>query len=146
MGSEHVGASELPGMGDKITSESREFLKNTTHVVVKGLRIDEDTQDSENDPVTKLRPGLVLIRVEDGPNEGKFVSASHADVPDDEDIVEAVILMGYHDMLGRDGVVHDQVAQGLEHGMVDESMIVWDTDDAGTIAALKDVMNLIKFS
>lgn len=140
------GASGVPGMGPKTTSASREFLTKATHVEVKGIRIEKDTQDTENDPVTKLRPGLVLIRVEEGDNAGKFVHAAHADCPADEDIIEAVILEGFHSMLNREGVVEDQVAHGVEHGFVDEDKVLWGTVDAGTIAALKDVMNLIKFA
>jgi hypothetical protein len=141
----NFGDSGLPGMGPVIENSSRQFLKDGTHKLVVGIRIDKDTQDVDNDPVTKLRPGLVLVRVEGGDNDGHFVHLDHADAPDPGDVLVAVILMGYRPMLNREGEVEDKQEQGLVHGIVDEAQIIWGTDDEGTIDALKEVMRGVIF-
>lgn len=141
------GASSLPGMGAKTSpGESREFLKDGSHKAVIGIHIDKDTQDVDNSTVTKLRPGLVLVRVEAaGDNQGMFVHVTHGDAPAAGDIVEACILMGDHNMLSREGVVEEQVGQGLIHGIVDDAQVIWGTADAGIIDAVKEVLKLVHF-
>lgn len=141
-----AGASGLPGMGTKVSpGTSREFLKEGQHFRTIGIRIDKDTEDADNSPVTKLRPGLVLVRVEDGVNAGKFVHVDHTDAPAAEDIKEACILYGDHDMLNPAGAVEDQQGAGVLHGIVEDAQILWGTDDALTIEAIKDILKLVHF-
>lgn len=142
------GASGLPGMGPTVDGESRTFLKNDTHFAELGIRIKSDTVDDTDGhtPTTKLRAGLVLVRVEAaGDHLGKYVEVGNASCPAEADIESAVILMGYVNMKGFDGEVEDKLASGLIHGFVDESKVIWGTADAGIIDAIKAVLPQVMF-
>lgn len=142
---EQLGQQGLPGLGPKVEQESRAFLKDTTHIVRRGVRLDEDTEDTANTPVTKLRAGLVVVRVEAGANKNKYVSESHADAPLTASIVEAGILMQFINMKDRNDVLEDKTASVLIHGFVDNAQLLFGSADAARITALKDAMPLVKF-
>lgn len=141
------GASGLPGMGPTVDGESRTFLKNDTHFAELGIRIKSDTVDDTDahTPTTKLRAGLVLVRVEAGDHTGKYVEVGNTSCPAEADIESAVILMGYVNMLGFDGAVEDKVASGLIHGFVVEDNVIFGTADAGIIDAIKAVLPQVMF-
>lgn len=146
MVNEHLGVQSLPGLGPEVTSTSRKFITNNSHLAERGIRIDDATQDIGNTPVTKLRGGLVLVRVEAaGANLGKYVHVTHADAPAAGDIAAAVILMQDINMFDRAGVVEDKVASGLIHGFVTEASVIFGTADVGIIDAVKEVLPLVQF-
>lgn len=144
----------MPGMGPTEESASRKFLTNNVHLIYRGAKIDADSEDAGNtgvEPavsggtgrVTTLRAGLVVAQVLTGPNAGKYVPFGHADCPDAGDVEAAGILMNYVTMLGPDREPADQPAQLLIHGFVRESEVIFGDDDAGWVAAIKDILPLI---
>jgi hypothetical protein len=119
-----TGRDDLPGIDTPIEQDAREFLLDADHKAVKGIVIDDTSVDAGNAGKTHiLRPGLALIR--GAGTGGKFVPADHASAPADTAILEAVILMHYVNMRGADGVARDKTAQGLWHGRVQDSQIIY---------------------
>jgi len=141
------GQSALPGIGPLEQQTSRVFLSNDEHVVVQAVKIDDTTQDVGNSVVTKLRPGLALVRVEAaGANLGKYVHVTHADAPAAPDIIRAVLLLEPINMKAKDGsTLEDKTASGLIHGFVTESQVIFGTADAPTIDAIKDALSQVMF-
>lgn len=135
----------VPGMGPKIEGASRTFLAHS-FFQSRGIVIDKDTEDDANDPTTKLRPGLVLVKAIAGDAINKFVHSEHGDAPATNDITEAVILNGkYYSMLDKNGEVADQVGNGVWMGMADVDKVIFGTADAARIAALKAAMPGVTF-
>ena len=133
-------------MGPTVEQESFKFLKDNTHNFRRGVRIEKDTEDTgHTGKVHKLRAGLVLVRVEAGPNTGKYVHSAHADAPLTVDIEAAVLLMEVIDMRNKEGDREDKLASGLIHGLVNESEVVFGTADAARIAKIKEVLPLVQF-
>lgn len=143
-----MGDQALPGLTPLEQQTSRKFLTDNNHVVRIGVKLPSDVQDVGNSPVTKLRAGLALVRVEAaGANLGKYVHVTHADAPVAGDIVSAVLLMESINMLGKDGAVEAKVASGLVHGFVDEDQVIFGTADVPTIDAIKSVaLPLVRFA
>lgn len=146
MHNEHLGAAGLPGLSPQVDQESRNFLKNHQHVVLRGVRVDDASIDADNTGKTyKIRAGTALAMVIAGPNTGKYVPADHASAPVYGDVTKAGILMEDLDMRGKDGVAEDKMASVLIHGFVDESQINF-VGDANYEAAIKAVLPLVDFS
>ncbi len=139
-----VGASRFPGLDAKEVQTSRKFLTDNNHLVRLGLRIEKDTADATNVPITKLRGGLVLTKLGGG-SAGKWGEFTHADSPGVGNLTESVILLEDVSMLNKAGVVEDQSASGLIHGFVKQSLVDFDTADAGEITELKDTNSLVRF-
>lgn len=141
------GTGGLPGFSTEQVQTSKKLLLHPEHKMVEGVRIVDTTVDDDNTPETKLRAGLVLVRVEEGVHAGMYVNADHYDAPAAGDIEKAVILLDYVNMLNRAGdAPEDKEAQGLIHGHVIEDEVIWGTDDAPTLAALRAAMANIIFS
>ena len=140
-----TGNQGMPGFSTRVDSDSREFRQKLHHFTEKGIQIHKDTQDTENSVVTKLRPGLALVRVEAGANAGLYVHAEHSDAPAAADVVDAVLLTVFLNMLGRDGAVENKSANGMDHGFVTEDQVLFGTDDASYIDAIKAALPLVKF-
>ena len=141
-----IGLGQLPGISDEQTMESRKFLKDTGHIVVRGVKIDKDTDDVAHvGKESVLRGGLALVRVEAGPLTGKYVDAGHASAPVAGDIESAVILMETMPLADVAATRQDKAGSGLIHGFVEEDQILWGTSDAPTIAAIKAVLPMVQF-
>lgn len=141
-----LGANRMPGLSDEVLQESRSFLIDNNHVKRIGVRIEKDSVDAgHTDKTYVLRPGLVLVRVETGPNAGKYVPPDHNDAPADSDVEKAVILMEFIDMRKRSDPsdVEDQMASGLIHGFVDDSKIIY--VDANYKTEVQDVLKMVEF-
>jgi hypothetical protein len=140
-----LGQDAIPGMGPRVDGTSRTFLAHS-HYETRGIIIDADTEDDGNDPTTKLRAGLVLVKVVAGPNVNKFVHSEHADAPADADITEAVILNGKDvNLLDKASEPEDKVATGVFHGLADEDKVFFGTAVGARIAAMKAAMPLVAF-
>lgn len=137
-----TGRDDLPGIDTPIEQEAREFLLDVSHHAVKGIVIDDTSVDAGNTGKTHiLRPGLALIR--GAGTGGKFVPADHGSAPADSAILEAVILMHYVNMRGADGVARDKSAQGLWHGRVQDSQIIYVT--GGYKAEIQAALPMVRF-
>lgn len=139
------GNSSTPGTTVRVTSQVRRFLEISEPVVKRGVSLDEASQDAANTPVTKLRPGLVVVKVVNGgANDGKYVPIGHADAPVANDIVSggagAVILSEFVNMLGEDGTVEDKWVQGYIACYPTEAQVIFGTADQATIDAIKAAM------
>ncbi len=141
-----IGLGQLPGISDEQVMESRNFLTNTGHIVVRGVKIDKDSDDIANvGKESVLRGGLALVRVEAGLLAGKYVDVGHASAPAVGDIEAAVILMETIPLADVNATRQDKAGSGLIHGFVEEAQILWGTADAPTIAAIKAVLPLVQF-
>jgi hypothetical protein len=148
MGQFQNDQSMLPSLGAKEEMAVRKFLLDDGHLMTKGIVIPSDVVDAGNTPTTTLRPGLVLIRVEAaGANQGKYVQSGHANAPAyaGSAIFDAVILMNFVNMLGRDGVVEEKSNIGLRHGWVEDDQVIFVTATGSEQTELRDVMRLIFF-
>lgn len=138
----YKGVAGMPGIGTEVVQESRIFLKDPNHVVVRnGIIIDADAVDTDHTGKTHvLRPGLMLVRIEEGAKAGKYTDLDNDDAPEyDADIVDCVILRDYCDMRAKDvggaTAYEDKQAAGVIHGAVDDDQILYGGADAGRIAA-----------
>jgi len=142
------GMDRLPGMGTRIDQVGGGFLKNPTHYLARSIRIHKDTQDLGNTPVTKLRTGLVLVRVESGANKNLYVHIGHADDPGTGSRVKAVILETPIATMLDDtgaGTVENKAGRGVIHGQVDEAAVIFGTANAPDIDDVKGILDLIEF-
>ena len=143
---QHLGEDALPGMGPEVSQAVRTpFLKDESWFLVKGVVIEKDSEDAGNvGKETTLRAGLILTRVEQGANAGKWVPADHADAEASGDVLHAVILKKDVNMLSKDGVtVKDQSAVGVWAGVIDEDAVNF--VDAGYRDDVVAIMNLCHF-
>lgn len=124
---ENLGADRMPGMGPTIEQETFEpFLKDQSFIIRRGVVIEKDSEDAgHTGKETKLRPGVVVVRVETGANAGKYVPVDHADAPIAASVQQAGILEGVVNMRKRDGSddVEDQHALIVIGGVIDEDLI-----------------------
>ena len=140
------GDNKLPGISTRRDMIARTFLLNDNHVMEKGVIIDDVTQDIGNTPVTQLRPGLALVRVEAaGVNQGKYVHATHADAPAAANILNAVILSVAVNMLDEDAVLVDKGAKGVIHGHVDQDQVIFGVGAGAVLDAIVAALNLVNF-
>ncbi len=137
----------LPGLGPKITMQTRKVLLNDKHVEYEGtVVIDADTVDAGSTPTDLLRPGMLLVRVETGPNAGKYVQFGHTDAPGSAGAVKKTVVLGnFVRMTGNDGNTADRQGIGIIHGRVDEGQIIYSTSDGATKTALRAGCPLVEF-
>jgi hypothetical protein len=123
---EHLGEDARPGMGPVVVQTAALVLKNESWFITRGVVIPSDAEDAGNTPVTKLRAGLVLVRVEaGGDNQGKYVPVDHDDAPVHGAVAHAAILMKPVNMIGRDGsTVEEMSAPALIAGWIDEDHVI----------------------
>lgn len=140
------GDDKQPGLSTRQFMESRTFLLNDTHVMTKGVQLDDAVQDVGNTPVEQLRAGLVLVRVEAaGVNQGKYVHVTHADAPAAANILNAVILSKFVDMRDENAALVDKQAMGVIHGHVDQDAVIFGTATQAIIDAVIAALNLVNF-
>jgi len=140
------GNQGLPGLSTRVDQTSRKFLTDNNHKSERGMSLPSSVQDVGNTPVTKLRAGLVLVRVEAaGANLGKYVHVTHADAPAAVDIKSALLLMQDINMLGHDGAVEAKVASGLIHGFVDDTKLTYGTTDDQIKDSVRGALPLVMF-
>src|SRR5579872_4270321 len=75
------GRGALPGQTPRVFQTQNNFLKSPDHYMTRGALVEATALDIGNTPTTKLRAGLVLVRVETGANAGQWVHLGHADDP-----------------------------------------------------------------
>jgi len=139
----NVGIDALPGQTQVADQKSYAFLKNADHKIERGVIIDDASRDVGNTGETyKLRPGLVLVRVEAaGANQGKYVPLDHTDAPIDANILQAGVLYHLVDMRDKTGASYaDKGSSIITHGEVDEDQTWWSGANAARIAAAKAKM------
>ncbi len=142
------GMDRMPGMGTRVDQVVAGFLKNPTHYFSRSIQIHADTQDVGNTPVTKLRAGLVLVRVETGANKNMYVHIGHADDPGTGSRVKAVILETPVATMLDDtgaGTLENKSGRGIVHGQVIESDVIFGTANAPDIDDVKGILELVEF-
>jgi hypothetical protein len=139
------GKNTLPGVTAPVFTASREFRKQKLQDEAKfGVVIDDASRDAGNVPVTTLRPGLVLVRVEAaGALQGMFVPSTHASAPLAADVEMSGILNEYVNMIESTGVAADKSAHIVRMGVADYAQLIWDTVDPVLIDSLRDAMPLV---
>lgn len=145
-----ANSHQLPGVSVKKTQVARRFLNQEAHIMTKGIIIPSDVVDAGGTPTTKLRPGLVLVKViAAGANQNKFVQVGHANAPafagGNITPGRAVILDDFVNMLDDDAVATERGAKGLVHGWVEDGQIVYGTATGSEITELRDAMPLVLF-
>ena len=144
----HLGVGGAPGMDTEVVMEANVFALDNTHVAIKGVTIQKDTEDPDHTgKETKLQQGLVLVQIVDGEFAGQYTNPDATLAPEyDEDIEAAVILNHPVDMRGKDGLVEKKVGmQGFVHGRVDRALLFYGASDPARIAAIEAVMKLVSF-
>lgn len=128
----------IPGMGLSETNTPTLFrLSNHGRETDVGITIVSTARDSGNSPTTKLRAGLVLGKITSG---GKYKQYDPS--ASDGSETAALILVDEVNVLqdSTDGTTaRDQLATGMQHGIVDESQLV------GSDAAAKSALDQIIF-
>ena len=140
-----VGTGGLPGMGPVIQQTSRDFFRSHAWMLKRGIHLHPGTVDAGSVPTTKLRGGLVLVRVEAGTHKNKFVHPGHADAPTSGNVVQAVILLEDVNMLNESGAAADKSTWGLYGGYIDEDLIFFSGIAQGFIDDIKAKSKLILF-
>jgi hypothetical protein len=145
---DELGGNLLPGVSAEVTMKQRRYKSIEDHQALIPIVIHKDTVDNQNaGNTTELRPGLTLVRIEaGGADQFKWVNPEHAAAPLEAAVIEACILNDFVEMKDRAGVVKDQQADGLIHGVVDDSKLLY---GAGTAAPYKvkirSVLKLVHF-
>ena len=140
-----LGTAGLPGYGPTINQTSRDFFRSHDGIRKRGLHLHSATVDSGSTPTTKLRGGLVLVRVETGTHKGKFVHPGHADAPTSGNVVQAAILLEDVNMLDESGVAQEKSTWGCIGGWVDEDLIFFSGIAGGYQDDIKAKSKLILF-
>lgn len=104
------------GFGDETTRTPTKFLKDTVHVMRKGITVDDTARDSGNSTTTKLRPGLAMGEIA---ATGKFKEYD----PSASDGSETCVGLLQDQVNVLDGDANAVDAQGVLvfHAWVDES-------------------------
>lgn len=140
------GMEGLPKMGTRVDQTFNAFLKHPTHYFSRSIKIHKDTQDVGSTPVTKLRAGLVLVRVEAGANKNLYVHIGHADDPGTGNRVKAVILEHpIPTMLDEALVVENKGGRGVVHGFVDQSKVIFGTANVPDVDDIIGILNKVEF-
>ncbi|MCE5281960.1 MAG: hypothetical protein LLG93_07635 [Deltaproteobacteria bacterium] len=144
------GFDAMPGITEAVYGSSRTFLADNSHLATEGAIVVSDSVDDEQPAGSqhKLRGGKVLVRVEAGPDLGKFVDLNHASAPLDADIRKVGILYGDVNMLKGDGTTNKENKQArvVVHGFVVDASLLWGAGVApARKTACRNIAKLIDF-
>ena len=126
----------IPGFGASAANSPSEFRLSLHGLDTDvGVTIVSSAVDADNTPTTTLRKGLVLGKVA---GSGKYKQYDPS--AQDGSETAALILTDAVDLLqdSTDGDPRDQLATGMQHGVVDESKLVG--CDSAAKAALDGVI------
>ncbi len=137
----------LPGKTAKRSHLSRKVLLNEEPFMLSAsVLVPSNAVDSTNSPTTKLRPGLVLVKVvAAGATKDKYVPQGHADAPLAAVMVDAIILSDFIQMLDIDNVAQEQQVQGWIHAIVDDAKILHDGAAAPEIDKAREILAMVHF-
>jgi len=144
-----LGGSLLPGLSTEVVQKQRRYKTIEDHQILIPIVIHKDTVDNQNaGNTTELRPGLTLVRIEAaGADQFKWVNPEHASAPLEAAVIEACILDEFIEMKDKAGVVKDQQASALVHGVVDDSKLLFGAGTAGAYKTkIRTVLKLVHFA
>ncbi|HEV3027553.1 MAG TPA: hypothetical protein VG457_08275 [Planctomycetota bacterium] len=140
------GRGSLPGQTPRLFQTQNNFVKSPDHYMTRGALVEASAIDAGNTPTTKLRAGLVLVRVETGANAGQWVQLGHADDPGVGNRLWAIILFEAVNMLSRDMVTTEQKdVLGIVHGRVDNSKIIYGSVNPADIDDVQGILDQVYF-
>ncbi len=139
-----LGNDTFPGMGAVVEQQVRIYKRDGSKWErLESIEVDSASVDAGNTGnTTKLRPGLVLIKLA---SSSRYGPADHSDAPASSAVVapNVVILDHFLDTRDKSGTAVNKMAAGLVAGFVTDAQVIY--VDGTYKSAVQAALKLVDF-